>query len=216
MIKTILRYFFIILSVSIVLILLWASIDRLVKLYSVSQNPELFSKESIEYHYRNHLLLAYIHIIPGILFLVLGGYQLIPYFRKRNYKVHRFIGKIFLLLSTVILSTAIVLAFMPFGNWLESMVTFIFGSYLLFCTYKAYYTARNRKFVAHRNWVTRIYFVTIAVSTIRGIVALFVITANQKMQDMFGISFLIAFLLQFLFVEIWIKYLTKKEDNRLN
>jgi len=71
--------------------------------------------------------LVYIHIIPGLIFLILGGYQLIPYFRKKNYKIHRFIGKIFLVLSAIIFSTAIVLAlFYTFGDWIESIVTLIF------------------------------------------------------------------------------------------
>jgi predicted membrane protein DUF2306 len=208
--KVFFRYFFIILSIAIVLVLLFTSIYRLMILYSVGQNPELFFKDSIDYHFRDHLLLGYIHIIPGILFLILGGHQLIPYFRKSNYGRHRLIGKIFLLLSAVIFGSAIILgARFPYGDWMESTVTVIFGSFLLYCTYKAYRTARNKEFIAHRNWVTRIYFIAIAVSTIRGIIALFMITGDTSMQEVFGLAFFIAFVIHLVLVETWIRFLAR-------
>ncbi|MDX1471101.1 MAG: hypothetical protein R3213_06360, partial [Flavobacteriaceae bacterium] len=94
--RKLLRYLFIVVSTIIVLILIWASIDKLYKLQSLQHNPQLFATDSIDFFYRDHILLAYIHILPGLLFLVLGGYQLIPFFRRKNYKLHRIIGKIFL------------------------------------------------------------------------------------------------------------------------
>ncbi|RIA09477.1 putative membrane protein DUF2306 [Flavobacteriaceae bacterium MAR_2010_72] len=206
--KIVLRYFFIIFSVLIVLILVWASIEKLIKFHTLINNPELFSKNIIEYHYRDHLVLGYLHIIPGLLFLVLGGYQFIPYFRKKNYKIHRLIGKIFLSLSAFIFITAIILAlFVPFGNWLETVVTVVFGSFLLFCVYKAYFSARNKKIKVHQNWVIRIYFISIAVSTIRGTIALFMIFGDDSLQSAFGKSFLIAFLVHLFFVELYIRFL---------
>lgn len=209
--KKFFRYFFIVVSSALVLILLLASIYRLFQLHLVSIDPDLFSQNSIEFFYINHLLLAYIHIIPGLIFLILGGYQLIPYFRKKNYKIHRFIGKIFLVLSAIIFSTAIVLAlFYTFGDWIESIVTLIFGIFLLFCTYKAYTTAREKRFIEHSNWVTRIYFIALSVSTLRGIIGLFTTLGDDTLQSSFGKSFLIAFVLHTFMVELWIKYLSRK------
>jgi hypothetical protein len=208
--KKFLRIFFILLSTAIVLILLWASVTKLFNLIAMQVGVMEFNSDSIETHYKGHLWLGYVHIVPGILFLILGAYQFIPYFRKRYFKLHRTIGKAFLLLSALIFSTAIVLGvFYPFGNYLESTVTFIFGSYLLYCTYMAYTTARNRKFIQHQNWVTRVYFIAIAVSTIRGVIGLFMAAGSQNIQDIFGISFLIAFVIHFILVEIWIRYLAK-------
>lgn len=206
--KVFFRYLFILGSISIVLILLWASVDKLVRLSAMYNVSNGHIVQAVDLHYQGHLWLAYLHIIPGLLFLALGAYQLIPYFRVRNYPIHRTVGKLFLLLSLVIFSTAIVLAIIyPFGDWLETITTILFGSFLLFCTYKAYTAARSLQFQAHRNWVTRIYFIAIAVSTIRGIVGLFMATGNYTMQEIFGISFLLAFALHFFLVELWIKYL---------
>ncbi|QNJ98981.1 DUF2306 domain-containing protein [Constantimarinum furrinae] len=205
-----LRLFFIVLSTIVVLILLVASVSKLLNLIAMHAGDLNFRPDSIETHYRDHLWLGYVHIVPGIIFLILGGYQFVPYFRNRYVTIHRLIGKLFLILSTIIFITAIALAaFYPFGNILESVVTFLFGSFLLYCTYKAYTTARNRKIAQHRKWVTRIYFIAIAVSTIRGIIALFMATGSDSMQSIFGLSFLIAFGIHLVLVELWIRYLAK-------
>lgn len=206
--KNFFRYVFIIGSIAIVLILVGASLEKLFKLHAMDTGRTLFSEGSIEFHYKNHLLLGYLHIILGLVFLLLGGYQIIPYFRKRNYPLHRTLGKVFLLLSTLICGTAIVLGlFYPFGNILESVVTLVFGIYLLYATYKAYEAARSKQFDAHKKWVTRVYFVSISVSSIRGIIALFMINGAESMHSVFGIAFLLAFVIHFIMVEFWIKYL---------
>lgn len=206
--KVFFRYFFIVLSIAIVGILFLASLEKLINLSLVSSVPDGHIPQRIDLHYKDHLLLAYLHIIPGMLFLLLGAHQLIPYFRIRNYPRHRLIGKLFLILSAIIFSTAIILGVMyPFGDYLESIVTFIFGIFLLFCTYRAYRSARDQQFVAHRNWVTRIYFIAIAVSTIRGLAALFIALGLGNLQTVFGLAFLSAFVIHAFVVELWIKYL---------
>jgi uncharacterized membrane protein YidH (DUF202 family) len=149
--KLFFRYTFIAIGTIAVLILLWASIIKLYNFHTVSLQPELFNTNSIEYHYLNHLLLGYLHIIPGIIFLVLGAYQFIPYFRNNYRKLHRFIGKVFLFLAAIIFITAIVLAvFVPFGNWLETIVTIVFGIYLLYGTYKAYLCKSKKNQIASK------------------------------------------------------------------
>lgn len=209
--KIFLKYTFIAFGTIAVLILLWASTLKLYNLHSVSVEPELFNTNSIEYHYINHLLLGYLHIIPGILFLVLGAYQFIPFFRDKYLKLHRFTGKVFILLAAIIFITAIVLAvFVPFGDMLETIVTIIFGAYLLYGTYKAYIYAKAKKINLHQKWVTRVYFIAIAVSTIRGIIALFMNFADYTLKEAFGISFFLAFILHLIGVEIWIRFLAKK------
>jgi len=208
--KVFLRYFFTVLGIAIAAILFWASMLKLIHLGLMSNPPDGHFPTKIDLHYKNHILLAYLHIVPGMLFIVLGAHQLIPFFRNKNFPRHRLIGKLFLMVSTLIFFTAIVLGvFYPFGDWLESVVTVVFGVYLLFCTYKAYATARNQQFNAHRNWVTRVYFIALAVSTIRGIMALLLATNDTSMQSVFGISFLLAFVLHAFLVEVWIRYLAR-------
>jgi uncharacterized membrane protein len=209
--KVFFRYAFIAFSIIAVIILLWFSILKLVTLSQINVNPELFDSKGIEYHYKTHVVLGYFHIIPGILFLILGSYQFIPFFRNHYRKIHRLVGILFLLLSAVISITAIILAlFVPYGNWLESSVTLVFGTYLLTGTYYSYHFARLKNFKEHQKWVTRVFFVALAVSTIRGFIALFTVFGNYTLKESFGISFLLAFILHFLMVEIWIRFLAKK------
>lgn len=58
--------------------------------------------------------------------------------------------------------------------------------------------------------MTRVYFIAIAVSTIRGIIALFMNFADYTLKEAFGISFFLAFFLHLIGVEIWIRFLAKK------
>ncbi len=209
--KVFFRYALIVFIIIAVLILLWFSIVKLIALSQVNLNPELFDSEGIEYHYKNHLALGYLHIIPGIVFLLLGSYQFIPFFRNNHRKTHRLIGKLFLILSAIISLTAILLAlFVPYGDLLESSVTLVFGIYLLVGTYKSYYFAKKKNFKEHQIWVTRVFFVALAVSSIRGIIALLMIFRDYSLKESFGISFLLAFILHFIMVEIWIRFLAKK------
>jgi hypothetical protein len=208
--KVAFRFIVQLLSILLVLILLGASLSKLFLLYEVRINPKIYDKSSIEHHSVNHLPLAYLHIIPGILFLVLGGYQFIPYFRKRYVKTHRFIVKLFLLLSALIMCTAIILGVLvPFGDYFETIVTLVYGSFLLYCTYQAYVMARAKQFIAHQNWVTRIYFIGLSVATIRAVIGILSLIGGYDMQLIFGISFLIAFMLHTFFVELWIRFLRK-------
>ena len=206
--KPFFRYLFPILGGAVAAILLAASIEKLINLALMTYPPEGHVPKTIDLFYQDHLVLAYFHIIPGILFILLGGHQLIPYFRTRNYGLHRKAGRIFLLYSAVLFITAIPLGvFYPFGDWIESTVTVAFGIFLLYCTYKAYKSARGLQFVAHRNWVTRLYFVALSVSTVRGLASLFIVTGVGDLRSVFGISFLFAFVLHAFLVEIWIRYL---------
>ena len=208
--KIFLRYLFVLYGTIAVLILLWASFLKLYKLHKVTIHPELFSINSIEFHYLNHLLLGYLHIIPGIIFIALGSYQFIPYFRNKNRSLHRLAGKIFLILSAIISITAIALAvFVPFGNMLETITIFIFGIYLLYGTFKSFIYAKAKNFKLHQKWVIRVFFISIAVSSMRGIIALFMNFANYTLKEAFGISTLLAFILHLILVEIWITYLSK-------
>ena len=205
--KPIFRFLFPVLGAAVATILLAASVEKLINLTLMTNPPDGHVPKTIDLFYQDHLALAYFHIIPGILFIVLGGHQLVPYFRTRNYGLHRKVGKIFLLLSTMIFITAILLGLIyPFGDWIESTVTAVFGAFLLYCTYKAYRSARGLQFTAHRNWVTRLYFIALSVSTVRGLASLFIVTGVGDLRSVFGISFLFAFVLHAFLVEVWIRY----------
>lgn len=187
-------------------LMFFASISKIQDMIAVKNNSDLFDKASIQYHYRSNQFAAYLHIIFGMLFLVTGAYQLIPFFRDKYRHIHRFIGKLFLSISLLVSSSAIVLAiYFPFGNIIETVTTLIFGIYLLTGTYYAYTNARNRNIIEHKKWVLRVYFVSLSVATVRIVAGIGIALTGKNLSDMLGISFAIAFLLHFVIVESWIR-----------
>ena len=148
----------------------------------------------------------YIQVIAGMIFLLTGSYQLIPYFRRKNMQTHRFVGKLFLLISFIVLISAIYIAiFTPFGNYLETISNLIFGTYILFSTVRAYTSIRARKVIEHSYWVRRIFFISLSIATIRLIMITGMVIYGQTVKEVIGLSFLFGFLLHFGVIELWIR-----------
>ena len=202
---------FILLSALLVLFALGESIGRIGDLELAAAHPELFDEESYHLHYTAFPNLMYAHVVLGMLFLLCGAFQLTPYFRRNFIKAHRLIGKIFLITSLFVSSSAIIIAmFYPFGNYLESVATLVFGTYILFSTLKAYTLIRARKIIEHSYWVRRVFFVSLSIATIRGVMIFAIVFFDHSVKEAMGISFVIGFLIHFLLLELWISADRKK------
>jgi hypothetical protein len=91
----------------------------------------------------------------------------------------------------------------------EVVTTLVFGSYLLICTWWAYHFARQRKIALHKEWVYRVYFVALAIATIRIVAGIGMTITGNSLKNMLGISFAIAFILHTVIVESWIRWSRK-------
>lgn len=210
--KKVIKKVLIIYSVIIVLAMIAVSFLKMQQMILVNTNPNIFKPGSIELHYKFNQPLAYLHIVFGLIILITGAYQFIPALRNKFRKLHKSVGKIFLFSSFIVSISAIILAlFFRYGNILESTSTLIFGLFILYGTIKAYQYAKQKNFIAHKKWVTRVYFVSLSIGTIRIIAALLMATSQFSLKDVLGISFLIAFCVHFIVVELWIKYLSTTE-----
>ena len=150
-------------STLLILFALAESIGRIGDLQLAKTNPGIFDKESHDLHYANNSLVMYIHVMAGMIFLLTGAYQLIPYFRNTFIHIHKFVGKLFLLLSFIVSVSAIFIGvFAPFGDYLESISNVIFGAFILYATVKGYTTIRAKKIIEHSYWVRRIFFVSLS------------------------------------------------------
>lgn len=194
----------------LVLFALNESIGRLGDLRLAKNQPELFEADSFHIHYTKNPGIMYVHVITGMIFLLTGVYQLIPKFRIKNIKMHRLIGKVFLIISLLVSLSALVLAvFMPFGDWMESAANLIFGSFLLYATYKAYTSIIAKNVIEHSNWVRRVFFVSLSIATIRLIMIASMMITDETAQQVMGRSFFLGFLLHVIVVELWIASNTK-------
>jgi hypothetical protein len=104
------------------------------------------------------------HITAGGGALVLGPLGFWNRLRIRYVKVHRWVGVMYLLAILVSSGTAMVLSFTTAYevNWAYAFSLQVWVSVWIISTIIAYRAALQKKFVLHKEWMTRSYIVTLA------------------------------------------------------
>ena len=162
--------------------------------------------------FANRRTLTLAHILPAMLFMVLGPLQFVRSLRSKYPQVHRWSGRIFLTASVVVGVTGLTLAFgKTIGGVDEKAAIVLFGSFFLIALAKALWHALRREFDQHREWMIRGYAIGLAVATIRPIMGTFFAAAllrghRPDPHEFFGTAFWTGFTLQMIAAEIWINY----------
>lgn len=156
--------------------------------------------------------LTLFHIVPGMLFMILGPLQFVRSLRAKHPRIHRWSGRIFLTASAVVGVTGLTLAFgKTIGGVDEKAAIVLFGSFFLIALAKALWHALRKQFALHREWMIRGYAIGLAVASIRPIMGMFFAAAvllghRPDPHEFFGTAFWIGFTLQMIAAEIWINY----------
>jgi uncharacterized membrane protein len=170
--------------------------------HSSSTNP-------VDSGFASHPLLTLVHILPGLLFMILGPLQFVKGLRQRRPALHRWTGRIFLVCSLIIGVSALIMGFtMPIGGINETAAITIFALLFLFCLTKAFLYIRRRQTGLHREWMIRAFAIGLAVATIRPIMGIFFATSRLTHlgpHEFFGIAFWIGFTLQTMAAEVYIR-----------
>ncbi|OLB88517.1 MAG: hypothetical protein AUI12_04550 [Acidobacteria bacterium 13_2_20CM_2_57_6] len=175
---------------------------------SSAKNPAV----QLDAHFANHATLTLAHVLPAMLFMVLGPLQFVRGLRAKYPQVHRWSGRIFLTASTVVGVTGLTMAFgKTIGGVDEKAAITLFGTFFLIALAKALWHALRREFAQHREWMIRGYAIGLAVATIRPIMGTFFAAAllrghAPEPKEFFGTAFWIGFTLQTIAAEIWINY----------
>ncbi len=101
-----------------------------------------------------HLLIP--HTLAGILALLIGPVNFSTRIRQRHLRIHRILGRLYVISVFVGSFTGIALAAGRPGLPGTSMQ----AAAWMVCTVAAFITARNRQIVQHRQWMARSYAVT--------------------------------------------------------
>lgn len=127
------------------------------------------------------------HITAGGGALILGPVQFWERLRNSNWKLHRIIGILYLLAIVASGSCAVILAYTTAYavNWAYAFSLQVWVSIWISSSFIAYYTARQKKFKLHKEWMTRSYIVTLAF-VVSG--SLLKLPAVQKLGDFADIS----------------------------
>jgi hypothetical protein len=172
--------------------------------------PELLAgtvpDDAFDRRYVEHPALAYLHIVPGVIYVLGAPVQLAWRIRSRHYRLHRRLGR--LLVALGLLSGVYALAFgIPhsFGGAGQAWATVVFGSWFITCLALGLRAIRAKDPTRHRRWMVRAFAIGVAVGSIRIWLGIFQATGLLSLQASFAPAFWIAFTIHVVAGELWLR-----------
>lgn len=173
-----------------------------------------------------HMPFLVVHAAAGGIALLLGPFQFFGSIRRRNPRIHRLIGRVYLLGGVLPGSlSGIVVAVLTTAGPI-ALVSFVVLDVAWFYTaLRAYRAVRARDFAAHERWMLRNMAATFAAVTLRIYLGLFILVQLPFLESVYDGSFEPLFdnayiaaiaasvALNLLFMEI---YLRRKESRRIS
>jgi uncharacterized membrane protein YozB (DUF420 family) len=200
------RAAWIVIALLTTIVLVFLLIRLLVDVPNIASGT-LPSESDFEHRYARYPWLAYTHILPGVVFLLIAPFQLWRSFRNRDLQRHRRLGRVALsagLLSGVF---AIIFGFFQsFGGLLQASAAVAFGLWFLASLAIAFRAIRRHDIATHRRWMIRAFAVGLAVGTIRIWIGLFEAFGVLSFRDAFGVAFWISFLMHAVAAELYIRW----------
>jgi uncharacterized membrane protein len=155
--------------------------------------------------YVEHPVLAYLHILPGLVYLLGAPFQLSRRFRNRHLSLHRGMGRV--LIPAGIVSGGFAIAFgllHAFGGRVEAAASLVFGAYFITALVTAYRAIRSGDQDRHRRWMIRAFAVGLAVGTIRIWIGFLEGVGLLTFEESFGLAFWISFVMHAAIAELWL------------
>jgi uncharacterized membrane protein len=107
------------------------------------------------------------HFIGGSIALLCGVLQFWAWLRKHHPRVHRWVGRTYLLGVAIGAASAYALSFRAVLGWPFGVAAFVMASAWVSATVLAYIAIRNGQVKTHREWMLRSYVITFAFVTFR-------------------------------------------------
>src|SRR5258708_5814812 len=172
--------------------------------------PGISQTAALDAGFARHPVLTMVHIIPGLLFLLLGPLQFVRRLRSRRPGLHRWTGRVVIASGLIIGTSALVMSTqMAIGGVNEAAATTLFAILYLFALTKAFLSIRRGKVAQHREWMIRAFAIGLAVAAVRPIVGVFFATrriTHLTPHDFFGAAFWLGFTMNLIAAGIWINY----------
>ena len=146
-----------------------------------------------------------VHRLFGAVYLIIGLMQFSKSFRRKRPQLHRTLGKVFMVFSITGAVSGILFAILvPFaGVVVEAMPVFIFASFMIYATYRAYVHIRRGEVNQHREWIARSYAMGLGVASIRVIFLVMQYTIKADHRDILMVAFWMGWLLTLAAVELY-------------
>lgn len=150
------------------------------------------------------------HRLLGVTLLVAGMLQFDPQLRRGYPKLHRWAGRIFLMLVLVISATALIMGFSyPFSGPPESVFVVTVCMLLLWFSASAWREIRRRNFARHREWMIRTLGLCFFIAVQRLIYISMVVATDWPDREIFLLSNWMGVVIALVAAESWIN-LTRK------
>jgi uncharacterized membrane protein len=107
------------------------------------------------------------HLAAGGIALATGALQFSARLRARHARLHRTLGKVYVVAATLSGISSLLLAPVSSGGLAAHFGFGMLGALWLVTTWTAYLHARNGRFAAHRTWMIRSYALCLAAVTLR-------------------------------------------------
>src|SRR5205809_1459715 len=127
---------------------LWPILTRGYIPVATTSNPRAAQLVALDDIFARRAILTFVHIVPGLLFMLLGPLQFSSTIRARHLRWHRWSGRIFVISGAIIGLSALVMSFgMPaIGGFNQAAATILFATFFLFALCKAFWHIRRREF----------------------------------------------------------------------
>jgi len=151
----------------------WLMLDLTLPYLSFDPDVDfLLTKQKI-IHLKHWRYSFYVHILFSIFALAAGLTQFSNYILKKNKKIHRAMGIIYVI-DVLLLAgpSGLIMGFYANGNIYAKISFMLLAALWIILTAMAYKTALERNFIQHRNWMYRSYALTLSAITLR-LIAMF-------------------------------------------
>lgn len=179
---------------------------------NAEQVAELGKQPGIEYMatqmplYAKYATTTALHVIPSFLFILLSLMQLSGKIRNRYPALHRWNGRLFMLLGLSIGISGIALALlMPFAGITESIIITPIGLFFLYALWRGYRHIRQGEVAQHRRWMLFMVAVGYSPLSMRIINGVLEGTTDIAPQDIFAWAMLAATIINLMAVEWWMR-----------
>jgi uncharacterized membrane protein len=160
--------------------------------------------------------LTLLHMVPGLIFVILGPLQFVTKIRTRYINFHRWCGRIYVASGLLVGVTALILgSVVAFGGATETAAITFFSTLFLIFLGLAVFRIRRREISAHREWMIRAFALGLAITTMRPMMAILIAFTGLSFSEILGISFWLAFSLHLVIAELWVK-ITRAAPPKMN
>ena len=155
--------------------------------------------------FAQHPVLTLLHILPGLIFCILGPLQFATKIRRNYPTFHKWSGRVYVVAGIFIGISALILVYvLGLAGIAETVNVTLFASLFLIFLGLAVYRIRRREVAAHREWMIRAFALGLASASLRLIFLIVTAVSDFSFAESFLIALWISFPLHLVIAELWI------------